>query len=473
MGIFKAILFCQLCIGASASRSIRGGNRQRELKRDSRIIGGSAVRDGEHTYAVSLQDGVGHFCGGSLIAPNIVLGAAHCRQNRRYKAVIDRRDLKTNSGDVRTVIKEIPHPSYNPTKTDNDYMIMVLDRDTEADVDPVKVSTEVVSEGKAVTVVGWGDVHPSGSVTSLATQLMGTEVFSMSNDDCKRSSGVIGGQQIFGMTFGGYQETYGDDITDNMLCAEDNGEDSCQGDSGGPLVVETPYGDELVGVVSWGIGCAHPEFPGVYARVSAQYPWIKSVVCAESSSPPASFGCGGATAVVDLNPPTASVEETQDLSVQVPQGSINEDGWTLIQREDFTGGYLGLFHHSDNNVVLYLNAVGRSGAVRINNGDTFKSKPLNLQNNPYELFKVGFSFYASQMEDSDELCLHYDLDDGKINGRKCWSKDAFVTNKWYDDVSIVFEVTGASSLTIRFSVEGYDSDSTDHVLIDSVAIEGL
>ncbi|KAL7548665.1 hypothetical protein ACHAWF_011935 [Thalassiosira exigua] len=337
MDLFKALIF-QLSIVASASTSIRGGNQQRELDtRDYRIIGGSAVREGEHTYAVSLQDGKGHFCGGSLIAPNLVLGAAHCRQGRRYRAVIGRRNLKSNVGDVRTVIKEIPHPGYNAAKTDTDFMIMVLDRDTDADVDPIEVSSEVVRGGKAVTVVGWGDVHPSDSVTSLTTTLMGTEVFTMSNDDCKRSSGVVGGMEFMGMTYGGYSQSYGDDITDNMLCARDYGEDSCQGDSGGPLVIETPRGHIQVGVVSWGVGCAHPEFPGVYSRVSAQFPWIKSTVCAESTSP-SSFGCSGAT-TVDLTPQTPSVvvtqdpqspsvEETQDSSVQAPQGSTNEDSWS-------------------------------------------------------------------------------------------------------------------------------------------------
>lgn len=59
-------------------------------------------------------------------------------------------------------------------------------------------------------------------------------------------------------------------ITNNMLCAGITGRDSCQGDSGGPMT----YGSNLVGVVSWGRGCAGAGFPGVYAHVVALRPWI-------------------------------------------------------------------------------------------------------------------------------------------------------------------------------------------------------
>ena len=58
------------------------------------------------------------------------------------------------------------------------------------------------------------------------------------------------------------------EITSNMMCARDPNEDYCQGDSGGPLYDR--QNNVLVGVVSWGNGCAEANFPGVYSRVSAQ-----------------------------------------------------------------------------------------------------------------------------------------------------------------------------------------------------------
>jgi hypothetical protein len=65
-------------------------------------------------------------------------------------------------------------------------------------------------------------------------------------------------------------------ITTNMICAAASGRDSCTGDSGGPLFLESPL--TLIGVVSFGEGCAQPGSPGVYANVPALLPWIQSKI---------------------------------------------------------------------------------------------------------------------------------------------------------------------------------------------------
>lgn len=67
-------------------------------------------------------------------------------------------------------------------------------------------------------------------------------------------------------------EGEGYDITEGMICAGGvSGHDACQGDSGGPLTTKSGL---QVGVVSWGIGCGIPEFPGVYAKVAHFRDWI-------------------------------------------------------------------------------------------------------------------------------------------------------------------------------------------------------
>merc|ERR1712038_2208104 len=85
------------------------------------------------------------------------------------------------------------------------------------------------------------------------------------------------------------KEKYGSDaISSAMMCAGDlknGGEDSCQGDSGGPLFDATS--NTLVGVVSWGNGCALKNFPGVYSRISNQWDsWIKPTICNNSKTKP-------------------------------------------------------------------------------------------------------------------------------------------------------------------------------------------
>ncbi|KAL7517701.1 hypothetical protein ACHAWX_002600 [Stephanocyclus meneghinianus] len=90
-----------------------------------------------------------------------------------------------------------------------------------------------------------------------------------------------------------------------MICAFDSGKDSCQGDSGGPLIIPGASADTdtLIGVVSWGSGCAR-EYPGVYARVSKAYEWIKTQVCSLSSSPPNHFLCSIPTSKPPTTKPT-------------------------------------------------------------------------------------------------------------------------------------------------------------------------
>jgi hypothetical protein len=132
-------------------------------------------------------------------------------------------------------------------------------------------------------VMGWGDTNESEFYSELSDVLLKVDLRVMSNDECINSAGTIDG---------GYYGTYSGMITENMLCAGAADKDSCQGDSGGPLVMTGGGADLQIGVVSWGLGCALDQFPGVYARVSRAYDWIRDEVCFGSEyASEAGFDC--------------------------------------------------------------------------------------------------------------------------------------------------------------------------------------
>ena len=106
---------------------------------------------------------------------------------------------------------------------------------------------------------GWGTLS-SGS-SALPNILQKVDVPLVNTADCNSAA------------------AYGGDITDRMVCAglQAGGKDSCQGDSGGPLFASEADGSfKLVGVVSWGEGCARPNKYGVYSKVNIMVDWIAS-----------------------------------------------------------------------------------------------------------------------------------------------------------------------------------------------------
>ena len=176
-----ALAFSQLCVlFSSADDEIR-----RSLRADSqRIIGGSEAVEDRYSYAVLLQDKQGPFCGGSLIAKDVVLTAAHC-QGAPFDVLIGRHDLDDRDGQIIGIKKQMPHPSYNDRNTDNDFMLVFLQKAATANVDLVKVNSVASrpSVGNKVTVMGWGDTDIRDSVTKLSDALQMTQVNVISNNE--------------------------------------------------------------------------------------------------------------------------------------------------------------------------------------------------------------------------------------------------------------------------------------------------
>ncbi|KAL7483592.1 hypothetical protein ACHAW6_009232 [Cyclotella cf. meneghiniana] len=284
---------------ALATASVADVSDARQLLTPStRIIGGSAAEAHRFPYAVSLQYAGEHFCGGSLIAPDIVLSAGHCNGEfsiglSTYNVVVGRYDLdKVWTGESIKVKKEVRHPGFDDLTVDDDFNVVLLNqRVTTTDVYAnLNVDASIPAARDTVTVVGWGDTDPSDDILEPSTILMETNLTYITNARCENSAGLLNTK---------FGETYTDmkgALTENMMCATSLGKDACQGDSGGPLIMQGSNGagsDVQVGVVSWGLGCADKSFPGVYARVSSQYDWIREQVCFLSADPPESFACNG------------------------------------------------------------------------------------------------------------------------------------------------------------------------------------
>lgn len=267
-----------------------------EIEDRQLVVGGAEAVEDRHYYMVSLQYSKQHFCGGSLIARNVILTAAHCGAYDPIYAILGRHDLAHDTDGERIGIRDkVIHPRYDKLETDNDFMLLFLERPyTAKNVGMVKLNSDDAypPAGVRVADMGWGDTMKDEGkhVASEALQRVYLEV--LSNVDCDKSEGYyLDGTR--GWTYGSCE----DFITDNMLCTYKKDRGSCSGDSGGPLVVKPDISDGAqdvqVGVSSWMIDCAG-NFPGVYARVSKGYAWIESEVCARSNeyACEAGFNCG-------------------------------------------------------------------------------------------------------------------------------------------------------------------------------------
>ena len=280
--------------------------------------------EGRYPYAVSLKDENGtHFCGGSLIANDVVLTAAHCIYlDMNFTVVIGRYNLTNiNVGDDVTIAEKVPHPNYNMRiSEDYDFGLVFLSRPTTVDVDiaPINANNSVPAIGAAVTYLGWGEIDSDVSTLNCSQTLREVESNIITNEQCEASAGIVDGTKS--------TDSYEDLITENMLCTFAIDKDSCQKDSGGPLIIrgKDASGDVQVGIASWGVSCASDIFPGVAARISSVHNWIEDTVCSKSIEPGPAFKCAHTTLLeIDMSDLANTSEGYTASSVATNSQSTN------------------------------------------------------------------------------------------------------------------------------------------------------
>ncbi|XP_017862556.1 PREDICTED: trypsin-7 [Drosophila arizonae] len=245
--------------------SCRCGERNDE----SRIVGGTTTGVSEYPWMARLSYFNRFYCGGTLINDRYVLTAAHCVKGFMWfmiKVTFGEHDRCNDKErpETRFVLRAFSQ-KFSFSNFDNDIALLRLnDRvPITSFIRPICLprveKRDDLFVGTRAIATGWGTLKEDGKPSCLLQEV---EVPVLDNDECVAQTNYT--QKM---------------ITKNMMCSGYpgvGGRDSCQGDSGGPLVRLRPDDKrfEQIGIVSWGNGCARPNYPGVYTRVTKYLDWI-------------------------------------------------------------------------------------------------------------------------------------------------------------------------------------------------------
>ncbi|HTK57605.1 MAG TPA: serine protease [Sphingomicrobium sp.] len=234
-----------------------------------------------------------HRCGGTLIASNLVLTAAHCVAQGQFagngmaKVMKDRRvrvgsHWLGRSGTTLAIDGVAVPAGYSPDRLDNDIALLLVrpDRATRRYEEAViRLGEAPISAGTDVTAFGWGY---TGSVAPGANPLI-----SQANE-LQHNPDMLQFGRMRALDWGACRQKLKSKLGSGMVClvapgaekgaAPDKNVFSCRGDSGGPLVRKAGNVEELIGVTSWSLGCGYKDIPSVYTDVTKYRRWIAAAM---------------------------------------------------------------------------------------------------------------------------------------------------------------------------------------------------
>jgi secreted trypsin-like serine protease len=301
----------------------------------SEIVGGTDADISAFPHQVSLQIEGSHFCGGSVLDANWVLTAQHCVNGvigpslppSLVKVAAGTTDVTSLGGaQVRDVAEVIQLAGYTDPSTGKDAALLRLSTALDLSTPAVKAIPLVTSAdetagatapGVVATVTGWGTLSEGGQLSEI---LQAVDVPIVANADA------------------GYGPLTSDQLAAGVMGI--GGKDSCQGDSGGPLVVQLNGAAALAGIVSWGEGCARPEFAGMYGRVASFGTWIGQVQASTLSSLLSKSNLSGRKGQFQRQPFTVTVPAgALSLNVNLSGGSGDADLYVRFGSAPTTGAY--------------------------------------------------------------------------------------------------------------------------------------
>jgi secreted trypsin-like serine protease len=223
------------------------------------IVGGNEAVPHSWPYQVKLLKYGSFSCGGTLISDRWIVSAAHCFSDTTassYQVQLGMHGMHDRQPKLSVDTVKV-HEQYNqPIGINNDIALLRLSQPVQLTdkIRPVclpPASAVYRTSTEKVVIAGWGTLASGGSLPSALQQAI---VELVPNTQC--------------------QSAYS--LTDSMMCAASPGRDSCQGDSGGPLMSRVNGSYVLAGIVSHGMGCAMPNYPGVYTHVPTMRDWIRT-----------------------------------------------------------------------------------------------------------------------------------------------------------------------------------------------------